>query len=196
MLDVTYRATWTLVSAMDGTLVQLKPGATERPSFRRLYETYGPDVFAHLVLRTRDRALGEDLTAETFERALRAYPRFEPQRGRTRAWLLRIADSAYADHFRRAQRRPLTVPADPDITARSSMLSAEAAALRQAEVTRIYAALDALPSLQRTVVLMRLGQSLSHADIARLLDRKEGAVRMIYSRALARLRDTLKDGSR
>ena len=175
--------------------MRLKPRETERPSFRRLYETHGAAVFAHLVMRTRDRALGEELTAETFERALRAYPRFEPRRGRTRAWLFRIADSAYADHHRRAHRRPLLVRADPELAARSSMVSAEAAALRQAEVARIYSALDALPSLQRTVVLMRLGQSLSHAEIAGLLERGEGAVRMIYSRALARLRDTLKDAN-
>jgi RNA polymerase sigma factor (sigma-70 family) len=163
---------------------------TEPASFRAVYERHAAKVYAHLAFRTRNRHLAEDLTGETFERALRAYERFHGHEGRVLAWLLRIADSAYADHFRREARNPRPLPGPRPIE-QTATPSAESAVFQDAAADRIYTALDALPWAQRAVVLMRLGQSLSHRQIGRRLGRREGAVRMLYFRALATLREQL-----
>src|ERR1043166_7044156 len=77
----------------------------EVPSFASVAERHLDDVHAYLVYFTRDRSLAEDLTAETFERALRQWRRFDPRRGSARTWLCQLARSTALDHFRAEDRR-------------------------------------------------------------------------------------------
>ncbi len=163
----------------------------DRRRFGEIYERHAQAVFAHLVMRTAQRAVAEDLTAETFERALRAIERFEWRGIRLRGWLLRIADHLATDRLRRLHRRP-TVRLN-DEASFGAGTSAEEVAAQEAEAARIYAAIDALPTAQRLVLLLRLGQDLPHAEIGQALGRSEGAVRMLYSRAASRLREELSE---
>jgi RNA polymerase sigma-70 factor (ECF subfamily) len=77
----------------------------EVPSFESVVEHHLDDVHGYLVYLTRDRAAAEDLTAETFEKALRNWLRFDPRRGSARTWLLNLARSTALDHFRAEERR-------------------------------------------------------------------------------------------
>jgi RNA polymerase sigma factor (sigma-70 family) len=62
-------------------------------------------VYRYLLVMTKDATLAEDLTSETFERALRRWHRFDPKRAGERTWLLMLARSATLDHFRADERR-------------------------------------------------------------------------------------------
>jgi RNA polymerase sigma-70 factor (ECF subfamily) len=62
-------------------------------------------VYGYLVWFTGDRLLAEDLANETFERALRLWPRFDPKRGSARTWLCQVARTIALDHFRSEKRR-------------------------------------------------------------------------------------------
>ena len=77
----------------------------EVPSFESVAERHLDDVHAYLVYLTRDRGVAEDLTAETFEKALRQWRRFDPRRGSARTWLCQIARTTALDHFRAEERR-------------------------------------------------------------------------------------------
>jgi RNA polymerase sigma-70 factor, ECF subfamily len=77
----------------------------EVPSFASVAERHLDDVHSYLVYFTRDRRVAEDLTAETFERALRQWQRFDPRRGSARTWLCQLARTTALDHFRAEQRR-------------------------------------------------------------------------------------------
>jgi len=79
--------------------------AVEVPSFASVVERHLDDVHSYLVYFTRDRGLAEDLTGETFERALRQWRRFDPRRGSARTWLCQLARTTALDHFRAEQRR-------------------------------------------------------------------------------------------
>ena len=79
--------------------------AVEVPSFASVAERHLDDVHSYLVYFTRDRAVAEDLTAETFEKALRQWRRFDPRRGSARTWLCQLARTTALDHFRAEQRR-------------------------------------------------------------------------------------------
>src|SRR5919199_224612 len=74
-------------------------------SFGQAAETHLDDVFGYLTWFTGDRFAAEDLTGETFERALRLWHRFDPKRGSVRAWLCQVARTAALDHFRSERRR-------------------------------------------------------------------------------------------
>ncbi len=77
----------------------------EVPSFASVAERHLDDVHAYLVYLTRDRGIAEDLTAETFEKALRLWRRFDPRRGSARTWLCQLARTTALDHFRAEERR-------------------------------------------------------------------------------------------
>jgi RNA polymerase sigma-70 factor, ECF subfamily len=79
--------------------------AVEVPSFASVAERHLDDVHSYLVYFTRDRATAEDLTAETFEKALRQWRRFDPRRGSARTWLCQLARTTALDHFRAEERR-------------------------------------------------------------------------------------------
>src|SRR3954465_8043933 len=74
-------------------------------SFADAAETHLDDVFGYLAWFTGDRFVAEDLTGETFERALRLWQRFDPRRGSERTWLCQVARTVALDHFRSERRR-------------------------------------------------------------------------------------------
>jgi RNA polymerase sigma-70 factor (ECF subfamily) len=73
--------------------------------FAQAAERHLDDVYGYLVWFTGDRFAAEDLTAETFERALRLWHRFDPGRGSARTWLCQVARTVALDHFRSERRR-------------------------------------------------------------------------------------------
>src|SRR5215207_510854 len=74
-------------------------------TFAQAAETHLDDVFGYLAWFTGDRFVAEDLTGETFERALRLWHRFDAKRGSERTWLCQIARTVALDHFRSERRR-------------------------------------------------------------------------------------------
>ena len=77
----------------------------EVTTFAQAAESHLDDVYAYLVWFTGDRFVAEELTAETFERALRLWHRFDPGRGTARTWLCQVARTTALDHFRSEKRR-------------------------------------------------------------------------------------------
>src|SRR5204862_6168239 len=77
----------------------------DRPTFSAVAESELDAVHRYLLFLTGNRAVAEDLTGETFEKAFRSWRRFDPRRGTPRAWLCRIARSIALDHFRAEERR-------------------------------------------------------------------------------------------
>jgi len=74
-------------------------------TFAQAAERHLDDVYGYLAWFTGDRTAAEDLAAETFERALRLWHRFDPERGSARTWLCQVARTVALDHFRSERRR-------------------------------------------------------------------------------------------
>src|SRR5919197_4895767 len=83
----------------------LRPRTAARPAFADVAERHLDDVYRYLLVFTRDTSLAEDLAAETFERALRSWRRFDPRRAAPRTWLCALARNAALDWFRAEKRR-------------------------------------------------------------------------------------------
>ena len=135
-----------------------------------------------------DRHAAEDLAQEAFTRAWRSLPEgLSPER--QRAWLRRTSHNLAVDELRRRARRP-TVALDHDAAIGRTVQDAAAPdAAREA--------LAALPAHQRFILLLHFDAGFTHAEIARLLDTTEEAVRKRVSRAkavfLAAYRQTRED---
>ncbi len=153
--------------------------------------THLDDVYRFLLYATGDAAVAEDLAAETMERALRAYPKYDPARAKPRAWLLVIARCAMLDHFRREQRRRRYELAAADVTDRS-----DGPGISNDLSAAIEAGLHRLSAGDREVIALRVILDLDARAAAHLLGISESACTTRLSRALARLQQEVTDHAR
>jgi RNA polymerase sigma-70 factor (ECF subfamily) len=154
--------------------------------FARVYDEHVWHVYGFLAYRVRDSDLAEDLTQSTFERALRAWPRFDPTRASERTWLLAIARNLLVDHYRRD--RP-DLPGDIDEHNLPMVRGPEEAVQSCARMQEL---LQMLGEREREVVALRFGADLTGPEIAELTGLSLANVQQILSRALRRLRALLE----
>jgi RNA polymerase sigma-70 factor, ECF subfamily len=161
---------------------------SDRAAFALLYRRYVDLVFRYCLAHVGDRATAEDLTAETFLRALAHIAGFRGERS-FRSWLFAIAHNTVANAHRSRSRRPETALEEDEQTIDPSPTPEES--YEQAEARReVHRLLAALPDDQRRILELRLA-GLSGAEIADVLGRSPGAVKIAQVRAFARLRDLM-----
>lgn len=154
--------------------------------FTRLYSEHAPSVYSFLSYRTGDRVLAEDLLGDTFERALRAWRRYDPRRASERTWLYAIALNCVRDHGRRAaaESRALSRAADPSPVTNGTWDALES---RQA----LHEALSKLNDQEREAVALRFGADLTLAEIAAVLGEPRSKVEARIYRGLRKLRNRM-----
>ena len=165
-----------------------RPRESSIPSFASVAETCLDDVFGYLLYLTKNRTLAEDLTGETFERALRRWRRFDPRRGSPQAWLLAIARSTALDWFRADARRRKR-----EERAEASERRDEAGSFGEGLSPELAESLRALSAGEREVVALRIVLDLDGEEVARLLAITPTAVSTRLSRALSKLEERMKD---
>ncbi len=154
--------------------------------FAQAAERHLDDVYGYLAWFTGDRALAEDLTAETFERALRLWHRFDPRRGSERTWLCQVARTVALDHFRseRRRRRREELAAEPerlgDAPGEGFSPELEAALRRLSAGEREVLALRVILDLDAASAAAMLGISTTNCTtrLGRALDKLEEALRV------------------
>lgn len=166
-----------------------RPLGVRAPSFAEAAEAHLDDVHAYLVYLTGDRSAAEDLTAATFERALRIWRRFDPRRGTAKTWLCQIARSAALDHFRSEERRRRREGA----YAATEHRETEDAPLAEGLSPALEAALRALAPADREIIALRILLELDGPTAARLLGISPTACSTRLSRALQRLEERMND---
>lgn len=150
-----------------------------------LAERHLGDVFRYVLYLTGDRATADDLTAQTFETALRAWGRYDARRGSERTWLCQIARSATLDHLRSEQRRRRR----EDIYTADAGESAAEPRFADGYSPELEGALRALTAGEREVVALRLLLDLDASSAARVLGISRTACSMRLGRALRKLEE-------
>lgn len=154
-----------------------------------LFHRHAPALFAFLRQRAASQEDAEDLLLEVFLAALEHNGFFELSEGEQQKWLWRVARNKTIDAYRRSTRKPaLTLEDIVNTLCASEELSPEQVTLRQEEYTRLRATLKSLPAPQQEALCLRFGDNLRCAEIATVMGKREGAVRMLLSRALNLLR--------
>jgi RNA polymerase sigma-70 factor (ECF subfamily) len=186
-------------SAEDGSvrleaLVELAQRG-DAEAFGLLYDRYVTVVYRYVYVRTGNRQLSEDITSETFLRALRRIDTFSWQGRDIVAWFITIARNLLADERKSARFRLEVATAEllehrpsPDS---SGPPSPEDAVLQRLREERLVEALRKLTPDQAECVLLRFMEGLSLAECAQVLGRKENAVKQLQLRALRALRREL-----
>jgi RNA polymerase sigma-70 factor, ECF subfamily len=158
----------------------------DRAAFAPLYERYVDQIFAYAYSLTHNRELAEDVTAATFAKAMEELPRFEWRGVPYSAWLYRVAANLVA----RDKRRPGWIELSPH-HADDAVEGPEAVAAQRDRDAYIRAAVAELPADQRQAVLLRFGGDLRNKQIAEIMGRSEGAVKLLTFRAMTTLRKRL-----
>jgi RNA polymerase sigma factor (sigma-70 family) len=147
-------------------------------------------VYAYAAYRVGDGPDAEDVTSETFERALRYRESFDARRGTPAAWLVGIARRCADDHLR---GRGIEVPTDDEELLDSPGDPSPADIYVQR--LDLAAAVATLNARDRELIALRYGADLKAKDIAALLGQKTNTVEMALHRALERLRTVLEPGN-
>jgi len=163
----------------------------DREAFGALYERYVFKVFRHVYYLTGDSHTAEDLTAQAFLNALEAIPRYEVRGVPFLAWLLRIAYNLTVNHKKVRQNGAAPLPEAVEV--QGTIYSPEASCEAKVDGERVWEGVRKLRGDQRQVIVMRFIDGLSYADIAQVMDKRVGAVRVTQFRALTALRRLLED---
>jgi RNA polymerase sigma factor (sigma-70 family) len=155
------------------------------------YDDHVWDVYGFLAYRVGNRSDAEDLTQQTFERALKAAHRFDARKASAKTWLLTIANNLLIDHYRadKSSRNSALDDEFPE-AALPSQPGPESDLGLSAELAT---ALQALTERDRHVVALRFGGDLTGPEIAEMLELTLANVQQILSRALRRMRTLLEE---
>lgn len=164
--------------------------ANPSTDLRHVYDDNVARVYAFFVYRTGSHEDAEDLTQATFERAVKAFDRYDPERASPATWLLAIATNLLTDHRRRAAVRPYDA-ADPAVIAAHAPHDDPFA--RQGLDPALSAALARLSDRDRAIVALRYGADLTGPEISEMTGLSVANVQQILSRSLRRLRDELDE---
>jgi RNA polymerase sigma-70 factor (ECF subfamily) len=141
-------------------------------------------VYSYVAYRIGDGPEAEDVTSSTFERALRYRASFDPAKGSAQAWVLGIARTCIADHFR------ASAVSAADLHEVRAGENVESEAL---ERLTVQAAVARLGERDRELIALRYGADLKVREIAALLDERTNTIEVALHRAVARLREDLAD---
>ncbi len=164
----------------------------DRVAFATLYDKYAERIYRHVYYRVPNHTDAEDITQETFIKAWKAINKYRGTSATFLAWLIAVARNLITDHYKNIKKsisleeEQISDPADeidPEV-------------LTEASLTRSHVrnVVLRLKGDKRKVIMMHFIDGFSYGDIARVLRKSEGAIRVIQYRALGDLRRMLMRG--
>jgi RNA polymerase sigma-70 factor, ECF subfamily len=179
---------WTLVErAQNG----------ESEAFGQIYDRYADTVFRFIYFRVGNRQLAEDLTADTFMRALKRIGSFTWQGRDLGAWLVTIARNLVADHFKSGRYRLEVTTGDvldADGEDRGPEGSPEAVVVDHITNVTLLRAVKQLNAEQQECIVLRFLHGFSVAETALAMGKNEGAIKALQYRAVRALARLLPEG--
>jgi RNA polymerase sigma-70 factor (ECF subfamily) len=158
-------------------------------AFGRLYDIHVDRVYRHIYYRVGNEQDAEDLTQQVFLKAWQAMPRYKKMASPFIAWLMTISHNLVVDFYRTRRDKAYL---EAEILADGPASNPEQAAETSLEQQRLRRAILKLGSDEQQVVILRFMEGFQFSEIASVLSKKEGNVRVILHRALVKLRSILE----
>ncbi|GLZ77446.1 hypothetical protein Afil01_22530 [Actinorhabdospora filicis] len=166
-------------------------------AFGKIYDKYFDIVFRYIYFRVSNKNLAEDLTSDTFLRALKRIGSFTWQGRDFGAWLVTIARNLMADHFKSGRNRLEVTTADvldADKADSTPEGDPEAAVVDKLTNATLLAAVKELNEDQQECIVLRFLHGFSVAETARAMGKNEGAIKALQYRAVRTLGRLLPEG--
>jgi RNA polymerase sigma-70 factor (ECF subfamily) len=181
-------------SSDEAVLIQRAVGH-DAEAFGKLYDIHVDRIYRHVYYRVGNEHDAEDLTQQVFLKAWQAIHRYKTTASPFVAWLITISHNIVVDFYRTRRDKSYL---EAEVLADGPASRPEAVAEASFEQQRLRRAILQLGGDEQQVVILRFIEGFEFAEIASILKKKEGNVRVILHRALAKLRNILekeKEGS-
>ncbi len=166
-------------------------------TFGLVYDEHVKAIYAYCYARLGNRPDAEDATEQTFFQAWNAFARYREQGAPVKAWLFRIASNVVIDTYRRRSFR-LEGRLGAPLEAAETLADPSPQPPEVAEARELYGdlqrAIQTLPVDYQQVLALRFSQDLKVTEIAEVMGRSEGSVKMLLHRAVGALRTRLQPG--
>ncbi len=176
----------------------LPPGEDERElverakydptAFGDLYDRHFLRIYRFVYSRVRDQTIAEDVTSDVFMKALRSIGRYQDTGRPISAWLYQIAVNAVADRYR-AARPTEDVDEQRDLSIGGPAL--EEVAAQRDDLRQIWSVVEKLPEQQRIAMVLKFQEDMRIDDIAAVMGKTPGAVKLLIHRGVTRVRQTV-----
>ena len=167
-------------------------------AFAKLYDQYYPKIFGYVLRRTVTLEAAEDITSETFLKALRKLWQFRWRNISFSSWLYKIATNEINQYFRKAEYKKsaslqelqeqgfeLISPHDPE----SELIEAQEKLKQYQDFLEIQEKIVRLPAKYQEVIALRFFEQKQIKEIAEILGKKEGTIKSLLHRAVEKLRE-------
>jgi RNA polymerase sigma-70 factor (ECF subfamily) len=167
-------------------ILQCQGGKTQ--AFGLIYDKHVKTIYNFIYYKVFDKETAEDITSQTFFKALKNMSSVDPERPII-SWLYKIAHNSILDHYR-AQRHNEDIDDywdihDEDIDVIGKLDT-------EVEATRVKKYLKELNTTERDIIFMRVWQEMPYQEIAEIIGKSEANCKMIYSRAMKKLKTLIK----
>jgi len=152
--------------------------------FGELYELYADRIYKFIYFKTHHKETAEDLTSQTFFKALEAIGGFDFGKGYFSSWLYLIAKNTVIDYYR-TKKSEIDVS---DVWDLSDKEDIERDSEYKDQLEKVEKYLKNLKPEQREIILMRVWQDIPYKEIAEIIGKSEANCKMIFSRAINQLR--------
>lgn len=166
-------------------IAELQKGNKE--AFTPLYHEFIRPIYNFVYYKTHHKETAEDITSTVFTKAFTNIASFKSDKGPFSAWLYQIARNQIIDHYRAV--KPTLDIEDAWGVGDESDIERDLDTKEQLAKVKTY--LQGLSAEQRDIVIMRVWQEMSYAEIAAALGKSEASCKMMFSRTISKLREEI-----
>jgi RNA polymerase sigma-70 factor (ECF subfamily) len=169
-------------------------------AFAKLYDQYYPKIFGYVLRRSANIEAAQDITSETFLKALGKLWQFRWRNVSFSSWLYKIASNETNQYFRKAEYKKsisleelqeqgfeLRSPDEPE----SELIEAQEELKQHQDFLEIQERITRLPAKYQEVIALRFFEKKQINEIAELLGKREGTIKSLLHRAIEKLRETI-----
>jgi len=166
--------------------------AGDDQAFGKLYDKYIDEIYRFILMRVRSNEEAQDLTNEVFLKIWQYISTNDSDIDNVRAFLYRMARNIVIDGYRKSGKEVLALDDDMIESLPDESIDLEGEIEKEDELKSVLSVVDKLPDHQRELILMKYVQDLSVKEIAQVLEKSRGAVRVSLHRAVKKLKTLLK----
>jgi RNA polymerase sigma-70 factor (ECF subfamily) len=168
-------------------------------AFAGLYDQYYPRIFGYVLRRSANLEAAQDITSETFLKALGKLWQFQWRNVSFSSWLYKIATNEVRQYFRKAEYKKsvsleelqeqgfeLLSPHDPE----NELIEAQEKLEQHQEFLEVQQRIVRLPARYQEVITLRFFEKKQIKEIAEILGKREGTIKSLLHRAVEKLRET------
>ena len=155
--------------------------------FGQLYDKYIKKIYDFIFYKTHHQETAEDLTSQTFFKALNKINNFDTNQGTFSSWLYRIARNTVIDYYR-SKKTDLNIEDAWDLSDDQDL---EKDIDLKDKIKDIEKYLSNLKTEQREIIIMRVWQEMSYKEISEALNKSEASCKMMFSRTINKLRQDM-----